>query len=62
MKEFAESVDGFLTFNRYDILPDKGKISRQKANEKANREYEIFNRTQPINSDFDKQIKKMLKK
>ena len=59
MEEFAESVDGFLTFNRYDILPDKGKISRQKADKKAKEEYEIFNKTQPINSDFDKQIKKM---
>lgn len=43
MEEVVESVDAFLTFRRYKILPDHGKISRKDANEKAEREYEIFN-------------------
>lgn len=62
MEEFAESVDAFLTFRRYKILPDNGKISRKEANEKAEKEYEIYNRTQPIESDFDREVKKFLEK
>lgn len=62
MEEFAESVDAFLTFRRYKILPDNGRITRKLANDKAEKEYEIFNRTQPIESDFDKEIKTMLGK
>ncbi len=57
MEEFAQSVNEFLAFRKYDILKDKGKISHQKALEKANSEYEIFNKTQKIESDFDKRIK-----
>ena len=57
MEEFALSVNEFLAFRKYDILSDKGKISHQKALEKANSEYEIFNKTQNIESDFDKHIK-----
>lgn len=62
MEEFAESADAFLTFRRYKILPDNGRITRKLANDKAEKEYEIFNRTQPIESDFDKEIKTMLGK
>lgn len=57
MEEFAKSVNEFLAFRKYDILHDKGKISHQKALDKAYREYEIFNKTQKIESDFDKSIK-----
>lgn len=53
MKEFAASVNEFLAFRRYDILPDKGKVSRQQALKKAYAEYDIFNKTQKITSDFD---------
>jgi len=31
MKEFAASVNEFLTFRRYALLPDKGKVSREMA-------------------------------
>ncbi|WP_252714585.1 RhuM family protein [Treponema phagedenis] len=61
MEEFAKSVNEFLEFRKYDILKDNGKVSRKQAKEKAESEYEIFNKTQKINSDFDEQIKKMLK-
>ena len=57
MEQFAASVNKFLTFNDYRILPDKGRISAAQAKAKAEQEYDIFNRTQPIDSDFDKQIK-----
>ncbi|MGM9524906.1 MAG: virulence RhuM family protein [Peptococcaceae bacterium] len=60
MEEFAESVNEFLAFRRYDILTDKGSVSRQVALKKAEAEYEAFNKTQKITSDFDKEVKKML--
>ena len=60
MKEFADSINAFLSFRRYDILPDMGRVSHTQALEKANREYDIFNKTQKIDSDFDKVILKAL--
>ena len=59
MKGLAESVNKFLTFNEYKVLENKGKISRITAEKKAINEYEIFNKTQKIISDFDREIKKM---
>lgn len=60
MKQFAASVNKFLTFNDYKILPDKGKISATQAKKKAEEEYDIFNKTQRIDSDFDKEIRGLL--
>lgn len=60
MKEFAESVDEFLSFRRYKILKDNGKVSHIQAKQKAEAEYEIFNKTQKITSDFDRSVKKMI--
>lgn len=64
MEEFSESVNEFLMFRRYDVLPDhnRGRISRQEALEKVSKEYDIFNRTQIINSDFDRMVKEVLGK
>ncbi len=59
MEEFAGSVDKFLTFNEYQILPDKGSISRKQAISKAGKEYDKFNKTQKIESDFDRELKKL---
>lgn len=56
MEEFAASVNEFLAFRRYKILKDNGKISRRQAEEKAAAEYNEFNKTQKIVSDFDKLI------
>ena len=63
MEQFAGSVTKFLSFMDYQILPDKGRISaaQAKAKAKAEQEYDIFNRTQLIDSDFDKQIRGILK-
>ncbi len=61
MEQFAASVNEFLEFRRYDILDGNGKVSRDQADEKAFGEYEIFNRTQKIDSDFDKVIRKIKK-
>ena len=60
MEQFAASVNEFLSFRRYNILPDKGSISKAQADTKAESEYDIFNRTQPITSDFDEEIKRMI--
>lgn len=62
MAEFAESVNAFLSFNKYQILKDKGSVSHADAKRKAAAEYEIFNKTQSITSDFDKEVKRMLEK
>ncbi|MBQ3594724.1 MAG: virulence RhuM family protein [Bacteroidales bacterium] len=62
MKEFADSVNEFLAFRRYDILKDKGRISRIQAENKAEAEYDEFNKSQKIISDFDMEIKNITKK
>ena len=60
MEEFAESVNEFLSFRRYKTLTDNGRVSAKQAKVKAEAEYDAFNKTQKINSDFDKEVKKML--
>jgi hypothetical protein len=62
MEQLADSVNKFLTFNEYKILQGKGKISKIQADKKAIKEYDDFNKTQKIISDFDKEIKKLGKK
>jgi len=59
MEGLAESVNKFLTFNEYKILEGNGKISRIQAGKKAIEEYDLFNKTQKIISDFDKEIKRL---
>ena len=61
MEQFAASINEFLTFRRYQILPDKGKISAAQAKKKAEEEYALFDPTQQIDSDFDKEVRKTLK-
>lgn len=61
MEDFAKSVNEFLNFRRFNILEGKGRISKKDADKKAIAEYAEFNKTQMINSDFDKEVKKMLK-
>ncbi|EJB8348753.1 virulence RhuM family protein [Vibrio cholerae] len=60
MEAFAESVNKFLTFNEYQVLEGYGSVSRKVAEQKAHAEYEQFNKQQKIESDFDRQIKKLL--
>lgn len=62
MEQFSASVNEFLTFRRYQILPDKGKITAAQAKAKAEGEYDIFNKTQRIDSDFDKEIRGLIDK
>ena len=60
MEQFSACVNEFLAFRRYRILPDKGRISAAEAKQKAENEYDIFNKTQRIDSDFDKEIRGVL--
>jgi len=60
MQQFANSVNEFLEFRKFKILPNKGRISKAQAEEKAEQEYEIFNKTQLIESDFDKEVKQLI--
>ena len=60
MEEFSASINEFLTFRKYEILKDKGTVSKQLASAKAEKEYEVFNKTQKIISDFDKEVKRLL--
>lgn len=62
MESFAESVNKFLSFNEYQILEGYGSVSRKQAEHKAIAEYEKFNKQQRIESDFDREVKRLLKK
>lgn len=62
MEEFAHSINEFLAFRKYEILKDSGKITKKQADQKAFQEYEEFNKTQKITSDFDREVKHMLGK
>ena len=60
MEQFASSINKFLSFREYKILEGKGRISRKAAEDKAKAEYDVFNRTQRITSDFDFEVKRLL--
>ena len=60
MAEFATSINEFLAFRKYDVLEGKGKISKKDADKKAAAEYDKFNKTQKITSDFDREVKRLL--
>ena len=60
MEQFADSINKFLSFREYEILVGRGRISRKTATAKAEAEYDIFNKTQRITSDFDREVKKFI--
>lgn len=62
MEQLAESVNKFLSFNEYKVLDNSGTIAKEQADKKAEQEYDVFNKTQKINSDFDKEIKNFQEK
>ncbi|MFA6700770.1 MAG: virulence RhuM family protein, partial [Thiomicrospira sp.] len=62
MEAFAASVNKFLDFNEYRILEGFGKVSRKQAEQKAYAEYEQFSKQQKIESDFDREVQKLLTK
>lgn len=62
MEEFSASINEFLAFRKYETLKDKGTVSKKLASAKAEKEYEVFDKTQKIISDFDKEVKRLLAK
>lgn len=64
MKEWIEKLNAFLKFSEYKILTNAGKISHEVAEALALDEYEKYKRVQDKNylSDFDRDVKKLLKK
>ena len=60
MEAFTRSVNAFLEFNQYKVLEGSGSVSRYAADKKAGLEYDEFNRTQKIVSDFDREVKRLL--
>lgn len=62
MEEFAASINEFLAFRKYQILQDKGHVQKNVADEYARSEYDKFNKTQKIISDFDKAVKRLSRK
>ena len=57
MSDWKEKVDGFLNFNDYEILKDKGAISRKQANEIAKKRYlefdEARNKQEALEADAE---------
>ena len=64
MKDWTEKLNAFLKFSEYEILTNAGKISHEVAEALALGEYEKYKKIQDKNyiSDFDREIKKLLKK
>ena len=62
MQQFAEAINAFLSFRQYKILQGNGRVSKLEADRKAGQEYDIFNKTQKITSDFDKEVKRLVSK
>ncbi len=64
MKNWVEKLNAFLKFSEYEILTNAGKISHEVAEALALKEYEKYRVVQDKNyiSDFDREVKKMLKK
>jgi len=62
MESLALSVNKFLAFNEYKVLDGLGKKSKKQAENKAFSEYDKFNKTQNIESDFDKMVKGLKKR
>lgn len=60
MEAFAESVNKFLAFNEYQVLEGYGNVTRKAAEQKAHAAYEQFNKQQKIESDFDREVNKLL--
>ncbi len=62
MEDWAKFLDSFLQLSSYPILTHKGKISQIEAKLKAETEYDKYRIVQDelYQSDFDKEIKKLI--
>lgn len=62
MEAFSASINEFLSFRKYEILSDKGSVSRIDATAKAEAEYAEYDKTQKLTSDFDRAVKRLAKR
>jgi len=62
MKDWVKKLNAFLKFSEYEILTDSGKVSHEVAQTLAEKEYEVYRKEQDkfFESDFDKEIKKLI--
>ena len=60
MSELSKSVNEFIEFNKLPVSDGVGKISHKQAEKKAFAEYKEFNKSQKIESDFDRTVKKLI--
>jgi len=62
MKDWVAKLDAFLRFNEEDVLQDSGKVSHEVAVALAEKEYEKYRVIQDrmLESDFDREVKKLL--
>jgi len=63
MNDWIQKLDDFLRISEKELLADAGKISHKKAVEKAKIEYKKYRKAEDKKyiSDFDREIKKLLK-
>ena len=63
MHDWIQKLDDFLRISEKELLTDAGKVSHKKAVEKAKIEYERYRKAEDKKhiSDFDREIKKLLK-
>jgi len=61
MKSWEEKLNAFLQFNDFEVLQNKGKISREIARVFAEKEYEVYRSKQDREyvSDFDAIVQKL---
>ena len=63
MQDWIQKLDDFLRISEKELLTNAGKISHKKAVEKAKIEYEKYRKEEDKKyiSDFDREVKKLLK-
>ena len=64
MKDWIEALDGQIIAHKRKVLIGKGNVSHQQAIAKAEQEFEIYRKREMdlLESDFDREIKKLKEK
>ena len=64
MKDWIEALDGQIIAHKRKVLIGKGNVSHQQAIAKAEKEFEIYRKREMdlLESDFDREIKKLKEK
>ena len=64
MKDWIEALDGQIITHKRKVLIGKGNVSHQQAIDKAEKEFEIYRKREMdlLESDFDREIKKLKEK